>query len=106
MKRALGQDPHFTKLANDNWGLAVYQPLRWGFAGAGKIAADFVEILALVPGAKLMTVACRSSDRHPQAQAFANKHGMPSCLGSGSPRHNIVCSAVVQFYYLEYVRSR
>ena len=82
MTAALEQDFHFTKVSEDKWGLALYKPLRWGFAGAGKIAADFVEILALVPGAKLTAVAARSQDRLPQAQAFADQHGMNHCLGS------------------------
>ena len=72
---ALEDDSHFVKLSDGKWGLAIYKPLRWGFAGAGKIAADFVEILALVPGAQLAAVAARSKDRLPQAQAFADAHG-------------------------------
>lgn len=80
---ALEQDFHFTNLSGNKWGLAVYKPLRWGLAGAGNIAADFAEVLALVPGAQLAAVAVRSQDRLPQAQAFADKHGMlpTSALG-------------------------
>ena len=78
MIAALDRDFHFTHFSGDKWGLAVYKPLRWGFAGTGKIAEDFVEILALVPGAQLTAAAARSKDRLPQAQAFADKHGMDS----------------------------
>ena len=78
MTAALAKDCHFTRLPGDRWGLAVYRPLRWGFAGTGKIAEDFVEILALVPGAQLAAAAARSKDRLPQAQAFADKHGINS----------------------------
>lgn len=93
---ALEQDFHFTKMSEDKWGLAVYKPLRWGFAGAGKIAADFVEILALVPGAKLTAVAARSEDRLPQAQAFADQHGMTLTLYSGIPciDHSPACCRI------------
>ena len=68
-------DDHFTKLSEDKWGLAIYKPLRWGFAGTGKIAEDFIEALSLVPGAQLITAAARKKDRLPQAQEFAKKHG-------------------------------
>ena len=68
-------DDHFTKLSEDKWGLAIYKPLRWGFAGTGKIAEDFIEALSLVPGAQLVTAAARKKDRLPQAQEFAKKHG-------------------------------
>ena len=73
---ALEGDNHFTKLSEDKWGLAIYKPLRWGFAGTGKIAEDFIEALSLVPGAQLITAAARKKDRLPQAQEFAKKHGM------------------------------
>lgn len=66
---------YFFALAEGRWCLAVYQPLRWGFAGTGKIAEDFIEALSLVPGAELMTAAARKKDRLPQAQEFAKKHG-------------------------------
>lgn len=75
LSAALEQDFHFRALPGNKWGLAVYQPLRWGLAGASSIAADFAEILALVPGVQLVAVAVRSQDRLPQAQAFADKHG-------------------------------
>ncbi|KAL3143066.1 hypothetical protein ABBQ38_003341 [Trebouxia sp. C0009 RCD-2024] len=67
---------YFFALAEGKWCLAVYQPLRWGFAGTGKIAEDFIEALSLVPGAELMTAAARKKDRLPQAQEFAKKHGV------------------------------
>ena len=66
---------YFFALADSKWCLAIYQPLRWGFAGTGKIAEDFIEALSLVPGAELMTAAARKKDRLPQAQEFAKKHG-------------------------------
>lgn len=66
---------YFFALADGKWCLAVYQPLRWGFAGTGKIAEDFIEALSLVPGAELLTAAARKKDRLPQAQEFAKKHG-------------------------------
>ncbi len=72
---ALEEDAHFFALADEKWCLAVYQPLRWGFAGTSKIAEDFIEALGLVPGAELMTCAARNKDRLPQAQEFAKKHG-------------------------------
>ena len=76
VKAALEADYHFTAMPENKWGLTIYKSLRWGFAGTGKIAEDFVEILALVPGAQLTAAAARSKDRQPQAQAFADKHGM------------------------------
>lgn len=75
---ALESDDHFTKLSDDKWGLAIYKPLRWGFAGTGLIAEDFIEALSLVPGAQLVTAAARNKDRLPQAQEFAKKHGVLS----------------------------
>lgn len=69
---------YFFALAEGKWCLAVYQPLRWGFAGTGKIAEDFIEALSLVPGAELMTAAARKKDRLPQAQEFAKRHGQES----------------------------
>ena len=69
---------YFFALADSKWCLAVYQPLRWGFAGTGKIAEDFIEALSLVPGAELMTAAARRKNRLPQAQEFAKKHGVRS----------------------------
>lgn len=87
---ALRQDFHFTSLFGDKWGLAVYKTLRWGLAGAGNIAADFAEVLALVPGAQLAAVAVRSQGRLPQAQAFADQHGMLTTSASrlhGKPDH-------------------
>lgn len=72
---ALEEDAHFFALADEKWCLAVYQPLRWGFAGTSKIAEDFIEALSLVPGAELMTCAARNKDRLSQAQEFAKKHG-------------------------------
>ena len=71
---------YFFALAEGKWCLAVYQPLRWGFAGTGLIAEDFIEALSLVPGAELMTAAARKKDRLPQAQEFAKKHGEQLCL--------------------------
>ncbi len=78
MSAALEEDSHFFALAENKWCLAVYQPLRWGFAGTSKIAEDFIEALSLVPGAELMTCAGRNKDRLPQAQEFAKKHGQCS----------------------------
>lgn len=75
---ALEEDHHFFALADSKWCLAVYQPLRWGFAGTSKIAEDFISALCLVPGAELMTAAARKKDRLPQAQEFAKKHGRSS----------------------------
>lgn len=100
---ALQQDFHFTNLSGNKWGLAVYKTLRWGLAGASNIAADFAEVLALVPGAQLAAVAVRSQNRFPQAQAFAEKHGMlPTsalgCLGSLIQRPANVLVAYVAFY--------
>ena len=75
MTAALEEEHHFFALADSKWCLAVYQPLRWGFAGTSKIAEDFINALSLVPGAELMTAAARKKDRLPQAQEFAKKHG-------------------------------
>ena len=33
VRQVLEQEPHFCRLPGDKWGLAAFQPLRWGFAG-------------------------------------------------------------------------
>ena len=71
----LSADPHFLSTPEGRWTLAVFRPLKWGFAGAGLIAEDFAEALRMVPGAELHAVAARSAERLGQAQEFARKHG-------------------------------
>lgn len=53
--------------------------IRWGIAGAGKIAHTFSKDLALVKGGKLTAVASRSIDK---AQKFASEYGAPHSFGS------------------------
>lgn len=36
VRQVLQQEPHFCSLPGDKWGLAAFQPLRWGFAGKHK----------------------------------------------------------------------
>ena len=53
--------------------------IRWGIAGLGAVADLIARDLALVPGAELVAVASRSM---PQAERFAEQHGIPRPLGS------------------------
>ena len=78
--KALKADAHFFNLQDSKWVLAIFQPVRWGFAGTGLIAEDFIEALSLVPGAELVTCAARNKSRLPQAQEFAKKHGQSAPL--------------------------
>eukprot|EP00891_Asterochloris_glomerata_P007273 jgi/Astpho2/7273/fgenesh1_pg.00113_%23_79_t len=82
VRQVLQQEPHFCSLPGDKWGLAAFQPLRWGFAGTGLIAEDFIEALSLVPGAQLAAVAARNPERVSAAQNFADMHGVKQVLGS------------------------
>jgi predicted dehydrogenase len=50
-------------------------PVRWGIAGTGRIASDFAEDLALLPGARLAAVGSRSQE---SADAFADRFGIPN----------------------------
>jgi predicted dehydrogenase len=50
------------------------EPVRWGIAGTGGIAAAFATDLALLPGARITAVGSRTWDR---ADAFANRFGIP-----------------------------
>ena len=53
--------------------------VRWGIVGPGRIAAGVARDFAHVPGAQLLAVASRSSDR---AEAFAAEHGIERAYGS------------------------
>ncbi len=55
-------------------------PVRWGFAGPGRIAAALAtELVEIVPGGVLHAVGSRSAER---AQAFADRFGAPRAHGS------------------------
>jgi dihydrodiol dehydrogenase / D-xylose 1-dehydrogenase (NADP) len=82
VEQVLTVDPHFLATSEDSWTLAVFRPLKWGFAGAGLIAEDFAEALRMVPGAELHAVATRSAERLDQAQEFARMHGVKQAYGS------------------------
>lgn len=53
--------------------------IRWGIIAPGKIARNFAQDLALVPGASLLGVASRSIDR---AEQFAQDFAIPLYFGS------------------------
>jgi predicted dehydrogenase len=54
-------------------------PLRWGIAGAGAIAHDWVRALHVHTGQRVHAVAARDASR---AAAFAAAHGIPRSYGS------------------------
>jgi len=49
-------------------------PIRWGIAGPGRMAAAIVPEFHAAPNAELVAVGSRSSER---AEAFATQHGIP-----------------------------
>jgi predicted dehydrogenase len=53
--------------------------VRWGVVGPGRIAANVTRDFPAVPGAELVAVASRSTDR---ARAFASDHGIERAYGS------------------------
>lgn len=53
--------------------------IRWGIVGPGRIAENVMGDFVQVPGAEVVAVASRSSDR---ASAFATKHGIERSYGS------------------------
>jgi predicted dehydrogenase len=55
------------------------QKYKWGIIGAGWIAGQFAEDLALLPNAELGAIASRSPER---AGEFAEKHRIPKAYGS------------------------
>lgn len=55
------------------------EPLRWGIAGPGRIAARLAGDLAVCDGGTLHAVGSRSADR---ARAFADAHGAAVAYGS------------------------
>ena len=57
----------------------VEREIRWGIVGPGRIAANVVRDFPLVPGARAVAVASRSTDR---AAAFAVEHGLEQSYGS------------------------
>ncbi len=52
------------------------EEVRWGVIGPGRIAHRFAQCLPAVPGARLVGVASRSSER---ARAFARAYGASAC---------------------------
>ncbi len=59
--------------------MAPDEPIRWGILATGFIANQFVEDLALLPGAAVTAVCSRSLDT---AKAFAERHGIARAYGS------------------------
>lgn len=59
--------------------LRATPPLRWGIAGAGAIAADWVRALHTHTAQRVAAVAARDSAR---AAGFAGAHGIPRSHGS------------------------
>ena len=55
------------------------EPLRWGIAATGKIAASMCEALQTLPDARITAVGSRS---HESAVAFAERFGIPAAHGS------------------------
>lgn len=53
--------------------------IRWGIAGPGRIAATVAAEFVHVPGAELVAVGSRSSER---AKEFAGRHDIPQAYGS------------------------
>lgn len=60
-------------------GGAVGNSYNWGILGAGHIARKFVRDLRLVPGAQVVAVGSRDSER---ARQFAHENGIPGAYGS------------------------
>ena len=54
-------------------------PIRWGVAGTGRIAADFVTALAELDDASVVAVGSNSQDR---ATAFAAEHAVTRSHGT------------------------
>ena len=57
----------------------VAHPLRWGILGTGNISAQWVGCLRQCAGATITAAAARNQDR---AQAFADRHGIPTAYHS------------------------
>ena len=55
------------------------EPLRWGIAGPGRIAATMAAEFELIQGAELVAVGSRSVER---ARTFADRFGIPEAYGS------------------------
>ncbi|KAK9807592.1 hypothetical protein WJX72_003590 [[Myrmecia] bisecta] len=78
---ALQSDPYFYQIEDSGkWSLAIFRPLKWGFAGTAQIAEDFIEALRLLPGPELTAVAARAKVE--KAQEFAKAHGVKRAYGS------------------------
>ena len=57
------------------------EPVRWGLAGPGRIAATMAEEFAHLPDARLVAVGSRSLER---ARGFADRFGLDAAYGSYS----------------------
>lgn len=56
-----------------------HEPLRWGIAATGSIAASMCKALATLPDARIAAVGSRSQE---SADAFATRFGVPTAHGS------------------------
>lgn len=59
-------------LAGNKYFLSIYGTVRWGVAGVGLIADDFVSSLSMLPGVEL--AACASASSADKAAEFAERH--------------------------------
>ncbi len=59
--------------------MTEHDPLRWGIAATGGIAASMCEALHTLPGARITAVGSRSQE---SADAFAARFGIPNAHGS------------------------
>ena len=59
--------------------MTEHQPLRWGIAATGGIAASMCEALATLPDARIAAVGSRSQEA---ADHFAGRFGIPNAHGS------------------------
>lgn len=67
-------------LARDKYLLSIYGKVRWGVAGVGKIADDFVASLSMLPGAEMAAAA--SASNVDKAAEFAERHKFSRSYGS------------------------
>jgi predicted dehydrogenase len=69
-------EPTATTIATfdlDPYDMRMTEPIRWGILATGRIAQNFTEDLALVPDARAVAVASRSSE---PAKRFAQAYGI------------------------------
>lgn len=67
-------------LVEGKYMLSIFGKVRWGVAGVGKIADDFVSSLSMLPGAELVAAASGSSAD--KAAEFAKRHKFTRSYGS------------------------